>query len=78
MLKSFKLITRLDQDWPIWPYVVSKYVYPNAWNTEKTSGTPYILVIIALLTEMSNIKKRMPVDSMSSLGLHLKQLPGKW
>jgi len=37
-----------------------------------------MLVIVAILAERSNICNKMPVDHLSSLGVHLRDLSGMY
>ena len=68
----------MEPDWHIWHYVVSDYlVILLHFHTNDITGSPYLLVIVAIMSERTNVCKNMRTDCMSSLGVHLRELPGK-
>ena len=67
----------MEQDWPIWHAVVCQLFSCSA-ITEDTSASPYILLVIAALGERSNVCVKLTVNHLSSLGVHLRELPSKY
>ena len=69
----------MEKDWPIWLYVVSDCsdIILHFYADDNT-GSPYMLVIVALLAERTNIANKMPIDHLSSLGVYLRDLPSMY
>lgn len=50
--------------------------YIAVFHAEDAIGSPYIFVMVAILGARNNLCRKMPTEHLSSLGLHLRALPG--